>query len=116
MPLILISPLYFSEIARKHAYTISLFTCINLATLVYRLIKLPFGMDLTLALYMFNFFTFSIVLQCTNLLDLVKHYLNIINIELINISNNQDKQHYIHLYKSRICVLNNMLPKNYLSR
>ncbi|XP_026678965.1 uncharacterized protein LOC113467142 [Diaphorina citri] len=28
----------------------------------------------------------------------------------------QDKQHFIHLYKSRICVLNNMLPENYLCR
>ncbi|KAL1462787.1 hypothetical protein WDU94_014595 [Cyamophila willieti] len=106
-----------NNIARKQAWTISFYLIINLAIFIFRIIVLwKFSLSLTFALYMINFLTFSTILQVTNLLDLVKHYLNIINIELINISANQDKQHFIHLYKSRICVLNNMLPDNYLCR
>ncbi|KAI5751456.1 hypothetical protein M8J77_007650 [Diaphorina citri] len=105
------------RVARKQGLTIAAFFLTHLFAFSFRMTMLTkFRNDLTFALYIINFLTFSTVLQCTNLLDLVKHYLNIINIELINISNNQDKQHFIHLYKSRICVLNNMLPENYLCR
>ncbi|KAI5744444.1 hypothetical protein M8J76_002306 [Diaphorina citri] len=98
-----------NNVARKQLWTVSLFLLFNLTLLSVRvgsvIIRNMFlhGLAFPCSLILMHVLTFSTVLQCTNLLDLVKQYLNIINIELINISNNQDKQHFIHLYKSRIC-------------